>query len=128
MNTNVTNGEVSLDLIQDFRATLSETGVPPVDVIKPDNSAQCLDIRVLLPKNCVSASISGSANIISITPTTITEDSTITVCIPENTAELGRILTEDSLFNLAVEEGSGDDAVSYSNFTLPKNRGGVEEE
>lgn len=111
MTTNVTNGEVSLDLIQDFRATLSETGVPPVDIIKPDNSAQCLDIRVLLPKNCVSASISGSANFTSITPTTITEDSTITVCIPENTVELGRILTEDILFNLAVEDGSGDDII-----------------
>ena len=111
MNTNVTNGEVTLDLIQDFRATLSETGVPPIDVIKPDNSAQCLDVRVLLPNKCVSASISGSANIISISPTTITEDSTITVCIPENTAELGKILTEDSLFNLAVEDGSGDDVL-----------------
>ena len=119
MNTNVTNGEVSLDLIQDFRATLSETGVPIVDIIKPDNSAQCLDVRVLLPKNCVSASISGSANIISITPTTITEDSIITVCIPENVAVTGRILTEDELFNLALEDGSGDDVLQEEGTALP---------
>ena len=123
MNTNVTNGEVTLDLIQDFRATLSETGVPPIDVIKPDNSAQCLDVRVLLPNKCVSASISGSANIISISPTTITEDSTITVCIPENTAELGRILTEDSLFNLAVEDGSGDDVLQEEGTASARGRG-----
>ena len=119
MNTNVTNGEVSLDLIQDFRATLSETGVAPPDIIKPDNSAQCLDVRVLLPKNCVSASISGSANIISITPTTITEDSTITVCIPENVATTGRILTEDELFNLALEDGSGDDVLQEEGTAIP---------
>lgn len=119
MNTNVTNGEVSLDLIQDFRPTLSETGAIPVDVIKPDNSAQCLDVRVLLPNNCVSASISGSANIISITPTTITEDSIITVCIPENVATTGRILTEDELFNLALEDGSGDDVLQEEGTALP---------
>ena len=111
MTTDVTSGEVTLNLLHDLRPTLSETGVPPADIIKPDNSAQCLDIRVLLPNKCVSASISGSANITSITPTTITEDSTITVCIPENSADLGRILTEDSLFNLAVEDGSGDDVL-----------------
>ena len=108
MSSNLTNGEVTLDLIQDFRATLSESGVPVTPVVKPDSSAQCIDIDVLLPKNAVSASITGTANIVSISPASITDDSVVTVCIPENVATTGKILTEDTLFNLATEDGSSD--------------------
>ena len=108
MSSNLTNGEVTLDLIQDFRATLSESGVPVTPIVKPDNSAQCIDIDVLLPKNAISASITGTANITSISPTSITDDSVVTVCIPENVATTGKILTEDSLFNIATEDGTSD--------------------
>ena len=33
------------------------------------------------------------------------------VCIPANDSSTGLILTEDGLFNLALEDGSGDDVL-----------------
>ena len=116
MSTNLTTGEVNFDLLHDFRTVLAEdtsggSDSRPMPPLLPNLNAQCLDIPILFPKECISATITGSSNITSITPSTITEESTIVVCIPANETVTGLILTEDSLFNLATEDGSGDDVL-----------------
>ena len=116
MSTNLTTGEVNFDLLHDFRTVLAEDtsgggGSRPMPPILPNLNAQCLDIPILFPRDVVSATITGSSNVTSITPSTVTEESTIVVCIPANDTSTGLILTEDSLFNLATEDGSGDDVL-----------------
>jgi hypothetical protein len=113
MSSNITTGEVNLDLLHDFRAVISEDvggGGGTLEPLLPDLNAQCLDVRILFPRNAVSATITGSG-VSSITPSTITEEQSITVCIPANDTATGLILTEDGLFNLALEDGSGDDVL-----------------
>lgn len=113
MSTNLTSGEVTLDLLSDFRDTLSEgaengnTG--QVDPLMPSLASQCMDVRIILPNKCVSATITdASQTTTSITPNVISEDSTVVICIPENSTGASLILTEDGLFNLATEDGSTD--------------------
>jgi len=115
MSTNLTTGEVNFDLLHDFRAVISETtsggiGSGTLEPLLPDLSAQCLDVRILFPRDVVSATITGSG-VSSITPSTITEEQNVVVCIPANDSSTGLILTEDGLFNLALEDGSGDDVL-----------------
>ena len=114
MSSNITTGEVNLDLLHDFRAVINENingGVGVSEPLLPDLNAQCIDMRVLFPKNAVSATIT-SSEVNSINPSTITEESNVTICIPANTSGgSNTILTEDSLFNLALEDGSGDDVL-----------------
>ena len=117
MSTNLTSGEVTFDLLHDFKDTLNEstgggTGEitpAPVDPFFPDNTAQCLDVRILLPHGVASATVSDYiGNIVSITPTTLTEDGFITVCLPSNEGATGVIITEDGLFDISTEDDSDD--------------------
>ena len=114
MSSNITTGEVNLDLLHDFRAVINENingGVGVSEPLLPDLNAQCIDMRVLFPRNAVSATIT-SSEVNSINPSTITEESNVTICIPANSSGgSNTILTEDSLFNLALEDGSGDDVL-----------------
>ena len=117
MSTNITSGEVTFDLLHDFKDTLNEstgggTGEitpAPVDPFFPDNTAQCLDVRILLPHGVASATVSDYiGNIVSITPTTLTEDGFVTVCLPSNEGSTGVIITEDGLFDISTEDDSDD--------------------
>ena len=114
MSSNITTGEVNLDLLHDFRAVINENingGVGVSEPLLPDLNAQCIDMRVLFPRNAVSATIT-SSEVNSINPSTITEESNVTICIPANSSGgSNTILTEDGLFNLALEDGSGDDVL-----------------
>ena len=114
MSSNITTGEVNLDLLHDFRAVINENingNIGINEPLLPDLNAQCMDIRVLFPRNAVSATIT-SSEVNSINPSTITEESNVTICIPANSSGgSNTILTEDSLFNLALEDGSGDDVL-----------------
>ena len=114
MSSNISTGEVNLDLLHDFRPVLAEEtsgGGGTLEPIFPDLNAQCLDISVILPNNVVSATIE-SDDVISVTPSTITSDQNVTVCIPINsTSTTSLILTEDSSFNFVLEDGSGDDII-----------------
>ena len=111
MSTNLTTGEVNLDLLNDFRPVISESGsggaTQPIEI---DSSAQCLGINVLFPPNAVSVSVS-CAGATSVTPTTLTESGIVTVCFPANDGTSGYITTEDSLFNISLEDGSGNDII-----------------
>ena len=115
MSTSLTDGVVQFDLLNDFRSVLSEQtttggGGGTAEPLLPTLEAQCLDVRVLLPHGAVSATVT-CPDVGSINPSSITEDTTVTVCIPSNNPTDTKILTEDELFNLALEDGTGDDVL-----------------
>ena len=107
MKSNLTTGEVNFSLYLDFRPLIAQ------DPINPDPNAQCLDVNIPFPNGVVSATITSSTVGVTITPSTITENQLVEVCIPANanttsniTAEnTDPIVTETGL-NLITEESS----------------------
>jgi len=85
MNCNLTTGEVDFTLLNDFRDVLVDNQNKPIDPIQPSDGAQCVDVRILLPNNAVSATITTTVSGVTITPSTLTADGSVSVCIPANT-------------------------------------------
>jgi len=107
MKSNLTTGEVNFSLYLDFRPLIAQ------DPINPDPNAQCLDVNIPFPNGVVSATITSSTVGVTITPSTITENQLVEVCIPANanttsniTAENTNPIITESLLNLITEESS----------------------
>lgn len=113
MKSNLTTGDVDFTLLNDFRDVISDGVNVPTDPIEPSDGAQCVDVRVLLPNGAVSAAITTTATGVTITPSSLTADGFVNVCIPANTDLLKMIVTEDAtkninsenFFQLRTEEG-----------------------
>ena len=112
MNCNLTTGEVDFTLLNDFRDVLVDNQNKPIDPIQPSDGAQCVDVRILLPNNSVSAAITTTVSGVTITPSTLTADGSVSVCIPANTDLLKLIITEEGeninteqFIRLRTEEG-----------------------
>jgi len=112
MNCNLTTGEVDFTLLNDFRDVLVDNQNKPIDPIQPSDGAQCVDVRILLPNNAVSATITTTVSGVTITPSTLTADGSVSVCIPANTDLLKLIITEEGeninteqFIRLRTEEG-----------------------
>ena len=112
MTCNLTTGEVDFTLLNDFRDVLVDNQNKPIDPIQPSDGAQCVDVRILLPNNAVSAAITTTVSGVTITPSTLTADGTVNVCIPVNTDLLKLIITEEGeninteqFIRLRTEEG-----------------------
>ena len=101
MKSNLNTGDVDLVLINDFRELIADGGIIP-EVIVPDNSAQCLNIDILFPNGVVSATITTTTAGVTISPSTITQERRVEVCIPVNTAT-DLIVTEDGTDNITDE-------------------------
>ena len=101
MKSNLNTGDVDLVLINDFRELISDGGVIP-EIIVPDNNAQCLNIDILFPNDAVSATITTTTAGVTISPSTITQERRIEVCLPVNTAT-DLIVTEDGTDNITDE-------------------------
>jgi len=112
MNCNLTTGEVDFTLLNDFRDVLVDNQNKPIDPIQPSDGAQCVDVRILLPNNAVSAAITTTVSGVTITPSALTADGSVSVCIPANTDLLKLIITEEGeninteqFIRLRTEEG-----------------------
>ena len=112
MTCNLTTGEVDFTLLNDFRDVLVDNQNKPIDPIQPSDGAQCLDVRILLPNNAISATITTTVSGVTITPSTLTADGSVSVCIPANTDLLKLIITEEGeninteqFIRLRTEEG-----------------------
>jgi hypothetical protein len=110
MKSKITTGEVEFQLMLDFREVLAEGGdAGTVDPIKPPSTAGCVDVRIMLPFGAVSADIVDlTGEVISISDTNVTEDTTISVCLPENTIGTDNILLEDGSGYIEQEGTTGD--------------------
>jgi len=103
MKSNLTTGEVDFTLLNDFTDIISDGVNVPVDPIQPSDGAQCIDVRILLPNGAISASVATTATGVTITPSSVTTDGTVSVCIPANTDLLKMIVTEDATKNINSE-------------------------
>jgi len=114
MKSNLTTGEVNFTLLNDFSPVISDGGSPTIDPLLPSLGSQCIDVRILFPNNAVSATIATTASGVTITPSTLTADGTVNICIPANTDTLQLIKTEDNadfictenFIRLRTEQGS----------------------
>jgi hypothetical protein len=96
MKSNLTTGDVEFSLYLDFRPVsggLLNGGKP----ISLDGSAQCVDVRVDLPNGAVQADLTCATAGVTITPSTITTDSVVEICVPANANPRTKLITEESL-------------------------------
>ena len=84
MQSNLNSGDVNFVLINDFRPVLSDPGSQPEKPVPMPEAAGCVDVKILLPLNCVQADITTSDPGVTITPSTLTSDGFVEVCIPAN--------------------------------------------
>ena len=103
MNSNLTTGEVKFVLISDFRPVLADPGVPQEKPIPVPDTANCVDVKILLPLNCVQADVTSSDAGVTITPSTLTSDGLVEVCVPANT-ETQVLKTEDDADYVNTED------------------------
>ena len=103
MKSNLNTGDVDFVLINDFRPVISVGNVPNEPLI-PSDAAQCLDVRILFPNGVVQADITCSNPSVTITPSTLTSEGTIQVCIPDNPNTTTVLKTEDDLDYINTED------------------------
>ncbi len=102
MKSNLNNGDVDLVLINDFRPLLPELTIS--QPIKPTDKAQCVEVRILFPNGVVQADVTCSNPSVTITPSTLTSEGTIEVCIPDNPNSTTVLKTEDDLDYINTED------------------------
>jgi hypothetical protein len=106
MNSKLTNGEVSLELINDFRP------VKPNTTFKAKKPTSVVDVEVLFPNYVKSALITTTTSGVTISPSTITSEQRISVTVPTDTNVYYGRITEDgntrvteSFLNRITEQG-----------------------
>ncbi len=104
MKSNLTTGQVDFTLLNDFSDVISGGTDVPAEPLQPSDGAQCLDVRILFPNGAVSATVTTTDAGVTITPSTLTTDGTVNVCIPANTDLLKLIVTEDDADNINTED------------------------
>jgi len=105
MKSNLNTGDVDLVLINDFRPVIGiGNGSLPNEPLLPDFQNQCLDVRILFPNGVVQADVTCSNPSVTITPSTLTSEGTIEVCIPENPTSTTILKTEDDLDYINTED------------------------
>ena len=104
IKSNLNTGEVDFTLINDFRAVLSDSGSNPPETIVTDDNAQCLDVRILFPNNVESATVTTTTSGVTITPSTLTSEGTVEVCIPDNPNATTVLKTEDDVDYINTED------------------------
>ena len=90
MKSDLTTGEVDFELINDFRPTLSDGSSVNAGAL-----ANCMVLPVLLGNTYTGATLSTSTVGVTITPSSITEDTNVQICIPDKTDKQEIRETED---------------------------------
>jgi len=103
MKSNLNTGDVDFVLINDFRPVISIGNVPP-KTRRTSYVSQCLDVRILFPNGVVQADVTCSNPSVTITPSTLTSEGTIDVCIPENPNTTTVLKTEDDSDYINTED------------------------
>jgi hypothetical protein len=110
INSEITNGKVELELINDFRPIRNSTGLFTVDDL-----GGTITVGVGLSTTAQSSNISTVTTGVTFSTSTITTDTNVLVTIPSNpdpkyilTSQSGEILISQDSFNLRSQQG--DDA------------------
>ncbi len=104
MKSNLNTGDVDFVLINDFRPVIAIGGSGPTEPLIPSDVAQCLDVRILFPNGVVQADVTCSNPSVTITPSTLTSEGTVEVCIPDNPNTTTVLKTEDDLDYINTED------------------------
>ena len=109
IKASLTSGETTLVLINDFRRMIADGHPPIYPPIRPDDDAQCMSVLIPFIKNAVSCTIAEcttpSVSGVTITPSTITSEQFVTICIPAWDGSNTKIITETGGFIIDTEEG-----------------------
>ena len=110
INSEITNGKVELELINDFRPIRNSTGLFTVDDL-----GGTVEVGVGLSTTAQSSNISTVTSGVTFSTSTITTDTNVLITIPSNpnpkyilTSQSGEILISQDSFNLRSQQG--DDA------------------
>ena len=102
IKTSLVSGEATLVLINDFRRIIAD-GIPPIIppiTPPPSPTLECFDVRIPFPKSAISCTIvecsTPSVAGVTITPSTITEEQIVSVCVPPYEGALEYMVTEPS--------------------------------
>ena len=106
MKSNLTTGEVNFTLLNDFSEVIVDGGSDPGPPITPGPESQCIQQAILFPKQAIQADISSPDPGVTITPSTLTNDGTVEICIPLNPDEIGLLVTEDDSAYINTEDGN----------------------
>lgn len=104
MKSNLNTGDVDLVLINDFRPVIAIGGGGPTEPLIPSFESQCIDVRILFPNGVVQADITCSNTSVTITPSTLTSEGTVEVCIPDNPNTTTVLKTEDNADYINTED------------------------
>jgi len=102
MKSNLNTGEVDFVLINDFRPLLPEQ-LGLIEPLKPDQNSQCIDVRIVFPNGVESARVATTTSGVTITPSTLTSEGTVEVCIPKNPNATTVLKTEDDVDYINTE-------------------------
>jgi hypothetical protein len=102
MKSNLNTGEVDFVLINDFRP-ISTGEFSLFEPLKPNEDSQCLDVRILFPNDVESATVTTTTSGVTITPSTLTSEGTVEVCIPDNPNATTVLKTEDNVDYINTE-------------------------
>jgi len=104
MKSNLNTGDVDLVLINDFRPVIAIGGGGATEPLIPSFASQCIDVRILFPNGVIQADVTCSNASVTITPSTLTSEGTVEVCIPENPNTTTVLKTEDDLDYINTED------------------------
>ncbi len=94
---NLTSGEATLTLTNDFRLMIADQVPPIVPPITPTPGAQCFDQYIPFVNGAVQVDLTQCGTIVpgvTINPTTLTEPGVVEICIPENEGAENWLVTE----------------------------------
>jgi hypothetical protein len=94
--SNLTTGLVELNLIQDFRDILTPL------IFNLSNEAQCIEVMIFIPNGANSFEPSTTTSGVSFSFESLTQDTLLTICIPESGETT--ITTEDEI-DITTESG-----------------------
>jgi len=105
IKTTVTNGLSQVTLLQDFRNVSNNI------YFDITNDATCLEVPIFIPNGATSFEITTGVSGVTITPSTATEDTLVTICLPVGgtsylLTESGDYITTESGDRLILEESS----------------------
>lgn len=108
---NLTTGEATLVLVQDFRRMIADRVPPIVPPFVPSPDAQCFDAQIPFINGAVQCDLVQCGTIVpgvTITPTTLTAPGPVTICIPDDDQALNGLVTETFPVTQMVTEAGQD--------------------
>ncbi len=113
---NLTTGETTLVLIQDFRRMIADKVPPIFPPFVPSPDAQCFNAFIPFIKNAVQCDLVQCGTIVpgvTINPTTLTEPGNVEICLPEDEGALNYLVTEGG-FSVQIISENGQNIILES--------------